>query len=74
MIKKSIATLLSLFLAVFAMAQSTPIQEAAEAGGLRADQKIYVVVTVLLTILSGIFLYMIRLDRKITKLENQESK
>ncbi|MBC8034344.1 MAG: hypothetical protein H7Y03_09370 [Chitinophagaceae bacterium] len=40
------------------------------ADGLRSSGKIYVVVAVLLTILSGIVFYIIRLDRKITKLEH----
>lgn len=36
---------------------------------LRADGKIYVVVAVLLTIFIGIIAYVIRLDRKISRLE-----
>jgi multisubunit Na+/H+ antiporter MnhB subunit len=39
------------------------------ADGLRSNGKIYVVVAVLVTILTGIVLYLIRLDRKISKLE-----
>lgn len=39
------------------------------ADGLRANGKIYVVVAVLVTILIGIVLYLVRLDRKIKKLE-----
>ena len=35
----------------------------------RADGKIYVVIAVLLTILLGLFAYVIRLDRKISRLE-----
>ncbi len=31
--------------------------------------KIYVVVAVMLTILAGLFLYLLRLDKKISKLE-----
>ena len=38
---------------------------------LRQDGKIYVVVTVLVTILIGLFIYVIRTDRKISKLENK---
>ncbi len=41
-----------------------------EAKGLRADGKIYVVIAVLLTILLGLFIYLIRLDGKITRIEN----
>ena len=39
------------------------------ADGMRADGKIYVVVAVIVTIFAGIILYLIRLDRKLTKLE-----
>ncbi|OSZ78630.1 CcmD family protein [Chitinophagaceae bacterium IBVUCB1] len=37
----------------------------------RADGKIYVVVLVLATIFAGIIAYLIRLDRKISKLEKE---
>ena len=40
-----------------------------QASGLRADGKIYVVVAVVVTILAGLFLYLLRLDKKITRLE-----
>lgn len=36
---------------------------------LRDNGKIYVVVAVLLTIFAGIIFYLVRLDKKITKLE-----
>lgn len=39
--------------------------------GLRAGGKIYVVMAVALTILAGLIIYLIRLDRKISKLEKQ---
>ncbi len=38
---------------------------------LRADGKIYVVVAVLVTIFIGIIVYVIRLDRKISRLEKK---
>ena len=38
---------------------------------LRADGKIYVVVAVLVTIFIGIIAYVIRLDRKISRLEKK---
>ena len=37
----------------------------------RTDGKIWVVIGVLVIILSGIFLYLISLDRKLKKIENQ---
>ena len=43
------------------------------ADGLRSSGKIYVVVVVLLTILAGLFLYLINLDRKISRLEKENS-
>lgn len=40
--------------------------------GLRADGKIYVVGAVVLTILIGLFFFLIRLDRKISRIEKTE--
>ena len=39
--------------------------------GLRADGKIWVVMAVCITILVGLILYVISLDRKISKLEKK---
>jgi CcmD family protein len=38
---------------------------------LRSNGKIYIVVAVLATILAGLFAYVIRLDRKISRLEKE---
>ncbi|RYD52897.1 MAG: CcmD family protein [Sphingobacteriales bacterium] len=38
---------------------------------MRADGKIWVVVAVLATIFAGIFAYLIRLDRKVSRLERE---
>jgi CcmD family protein len=40
---------------------------------MRSNGKIYVVVTVLATIFAGIFAYLVMLDRKISRLEKEES-
>lgn len=37
----------------------------------RADGKIYVVIAVISIILVGLFVYLFRLDRKVTNLENR---
>jgi len=37
---------------------------------MRSNNKIYVVMAVCLTILVALILYLIRIDRKVTKLEN----
>ncbi len=39
------------------------------AGLMRSNGKIYVVVTVLLVILAGLFIYLINTDRKLSRLE-----
>lgn len=61
-----VAILIFLLLSVQAHAQETA-PEMAET--MRADGKIYVVVLVLATIFAGIIAYLIRLDRKISKIE-----
>ena len=38
---------------------------------MRSNQRSYVVIAVMLTILTGIILYIVRLDRKITRLEKE---
>ena len=45
--------------------------QAEEADFMRSTGKIYVVVAVIVAILVGLFFYLIRMDRKLTKLENQ---
>lgn len=40
---------------------------------MRSNGKIYVVVMVLATIFAGIFVYLLMLDRKITKLEKEKT-
>ena len=66
--KRILYTLVSLSIIAVARSQGNKITE--EATGLRADGKIWVVMAVCLTILSGLFIYLISLDRKISKLEN----
>lgn len=57
-----------LFISLFSWAQERQVEMA---DTMRSNGKIYVVVAVILTIFAGIILYLIRLDRKITKLEKQ---
>jgi hypothetical protein len=68
--KKIISVFFSVFLSLFAFAQDTAMNHAEQQPtGMRAEGKIYVVLAVVLTILAGLFVYLIRLDRKISKLE-----
>jgi MFS superfamily sulfate permease-like transporter len=39
---------------------------------MRSNQRSYVVIAVILTILAGLILYMVRLDRKIGKFEKEK--
>jgi hypothetical protein len=60
-----------LFLNFTAFAQQTSNNDETMASIMRSNGKIYVVVAVLLTILIGLILYLINIDRKISKLENE---
>lgn len=55
--------------AASAVAQGTDAPEMAD--GLRANGKIYVVVAVVALIVGGLLLYLITLDRKVSRLERE---
>ena len=55
-------------------AQDTAGKKTEMADLMRSNGKIYVVVAVILTILTGVILYLVRLDRKISKLEKTDHK
>jgi hypothetical protein len=54
------------------LAQVTDPEKQYTAFDMRHNGKIYVVVSVILIILMGLILYLIRLDRKITRLEKEK--
>jgi CcmD family protein len=60
----------SLFMALISFAGQAQAQ-IEMADQFRADGKIYVVIAVVAIILTGIFIYLFRLDRKITDLEKR---
>jgi ABC-type sulfate transport system permease component len=61
-----------LLLAGRTLAQATAAAEQPEmADALRASGKIYVVVLVIVIILSGLLAYLVRLDRKVGRLERE---
>lgn len=66
---KIVLFLVSILLALQAQAQDIPM-----ADEMRANGKIYVVVAVLGVILLGLIIYLISLDRKIKKLEEERKK
>lgn len=56
----------ALLLHLFVLAQNNKVEMA---DTFRSNGKIFVVVAVIITIFAGIIFYLIRLDRKLTKLE-----
>jgi multisubunit Na+/H+ antiporter MnhB subunit len=56
---------------MLALAQDANIHEEPN-DFMRSNGKIYVVVAVIVTIVTGIFLYLLNLDRKIKKLEENK--
>ena len=71
MVKRIASYFLFLLLILPAMvwAQVDDAQKKYTAFDMRQNGKIYVVVTVVLIILIGLLLYLVRIDRKISKLE-----
>ena len=65
--KKLISILTFIFLMFFANAQEVKMADVMKENG-----KIYVVIAVMLTILAGLVMYLVRLDRKISKLEKNK--
>ena len=74
MIRSILLSFFSLLIVIVTKAQDMASQEPEVATGLRADQKIYVVIAVLITVLAGLFIYMWRLDRRISRYEKQDNK
>ena len=66
-IKRIIFSLAAVLLSISCFAQDAP----AMADTMRSNGKIYVVVTVCLVILIGLFIYVGRVDRKVSKLERE---
>jgi len=68
--RKLVACFASLLMMFLVQAQNdTAVAQQQVATGLRSDGKIWVVMAVCLTILVGLFVYVISLDRKISRLE-----
>lgn len=63
-VKKIFLTIVSLMLSFIGFSQKAEMADT-----MRSNGRIYVVVAVVVTILLGLILYVIRLDRKISNLE-----
>jgi hypothetical protein len=66
--KNFLVVICSLLLSTALFAQDTTAAKEVTTG-LRADGKIYVVIAVALTVLFGLIVYLISLDRKISRIE-----
>ena len=66
LLKKIVLLLFTVFAATTAFAQDDKVEMA---DVMRSNGKIYIVVTICLTILVGLFFYVFTLDRKISKFE-----
>lgn len=64
-----ILTLLGIFVCQSVFAQEVVV----DAGLMRSNGKIFVVMAVVLTILFGLFAYLISIDKKITRLEKDQT-
>ncbi len=68
MIRKIYATILLMFISFTGVAQSSS-QQTEMADLMRSDGKIYVVTAVIITIFAGIVIYLVRIERKMNRLE-----
>jgi hypothetical protein len=66
MARKIVLLLSALLLQLFLLAQDGKVEMA---DTFRSNGKIFVVVAVIVTIFAGIIIYLVRMDRKLTKLE-----
>ena len=57
----------------FLLSLASYAQEAEMADEMRANGKIYVVVAIILVILLGLFIYLINIDRKLSRLEKKHT-
>lgn len=71
-LRRILTGLLPVLLPMTALAQDTLGHADSSAGLMRSNGRIFVVVAVMLTILAGLIIYLVRLDRKIGKLEKEK--
>lgn len=64
-----IALFFGMFLALPGWSQGDKVEMA---DVMRENGRIYVVIAVLLTILAGLIIYMVRVDRKLTRIEKNK--
>jgi uncharacterized BrkB/YihY/UPF0761 family membrane protein len=70
---KKLTLLFIILLSVIAPLYSLAQDKAKQTDLMRSSGRIYVVIAVMLAILTGIILYLVRLERKIKKLEKENN-
>jgi hypothetical protein len=68
---KNILLLIAVLCTTALYAQAPATTDVDMADGMRSSGKIYVVVGVVLIILAGLLLYLISIDRKVSKMEKE---
>lgn len=68
---KKILILVSFFISLVSSAQETIVDGPQMADAFRADGKIYIVISVIAIIFLSIVVFLIAIERKLKKLENQ---
>ena len=63
-----------MILAMLSIASYAQTEVAESTDFMRSNGKIYVVIAVIVAIFAGIIIYLVRLDRKLTKLEKNHFK
>jgi CcmD family protein len=64
-------TSISVFLTLFLLSHVSNAQQPEMADTMRSEGKIYVVVAILLIIFAGLIVYLVMLDRKVTRIEKK---
>jgi hypothetical protein len=68
--KKTALIAFAFLITISSMAQAANAPDTTSDNGfMRSEGKIYVVMVVVITILAGLILYLLRLDKKLSKLE-----
>ena len=73
-LKRIALALSTCMFSLLAFAQPATLQQGEPTDFMRSNGKIYVVVAVIVVIVIGLFIYLVNLDRKITKLEKINDK
>ena len=60
-----------LFISTSAIAQTVAVDTVADKGFMVSNDKIYVVMLIVITILAGLIFYVVRLDKKISRIEKE---